>query len=66
VDTCEQFLEDTTTTLRELNEVLLQDTRLLQALLQDIEQLAAEASAPEAEAATRHAESSRPAWSGPP
>ncbi len=54
VDTCEQLLEDTTTTLRELNEVLLQDTSHLQAVLQDIEQLAADANAPEAEAATRH------------
>lgn len=42
VETCEELLETTAATLRELNEVLLRDAGHLQALLQDIEQLAAE------------------------
>jgi len=42
VDACESLLDQTSTTLRELNEVLLQDAAHLQALLQDIEQLAAD------------------------
>jgi len=40
VGDCEQLLEDTAATLRELNEVLLRDSAHLQALLQDIEQAA--------------------------
>jgi chromosome partition protein MukF len=48
VGDCEQLLDDTSTTLRELNEVLLRDSAHLQALLQDIEQVATEARADEA------------------
>jgi len=48
VGDCEQLLDDTSTTLRELNEVLLRDSAHLQALLHDIEQVATEASAEEA------------------
>lgn len=40
VDACEDLLASTSTTLRELNEVLLQDTAHLQALLQEIQDLA--------------------------
>ncbi|MDW7710786.1 MAG: hypothetical protein SCH98_09945 [Deferrisomatales bacterium] len=48
VGDCEQLLDDTSTTLRELGEVLLRDSAHLQALLQDIEQVATEARADEA------------------
>ncbi len=48
VGDCEQLLDDTSTTLRELNEVLLRDSSHLQAVLQDIEQVATEASAEDA------------------
>ncbi len=48
VGACEQLLDDTSTTLRELNEVLLRDSAHLQALLQDIEQVATDASADDA------------------
>ena len=40
VDACEDLLQGTSSTLRELNEVLLQDAAHLQALLQEIEDLA--------------------------
>jgi len=50
VGDCEQLLDDSSTTLRELGEILLRDTAQLQAVLQDIEQLAADAAAGEAEA----------------
>ena len=50
VGDCERLLDDTSTTLRELNEVLLRDSAHLQALLQDIEQAATEAEAAEAAA----------------
>ena len=50
VGECERLLDDTSTTLRELNEVLLRDSAHLQALLQDIEQAATEAEATEAAA----------------
>ena len=40
VDDCEAILEDTSSTLRELNEILLRDVSHLQNLLQDIEQAA--------------------------
>ena len=57
VGDCEALLEQTSTTLRELNEVLLQDAVHLQALLQDIEQLAADfPHAPAEQAAQRVAE----------
>jgi chromosome partition protein MukF len=48
VGDCERLLDDTSTTLRELNEVLLRDSAHLQALLQDIEQAATDAEAVEA------------------
>jgi chromosome partition protein MukF len=48
VGDCEQLLDDTSTTLRELNEVLLRDSAHLQALLQEIEQAATEASVEDA------------------
>lgn len=48
VGDCEHLLDDTSTTLRELNEVLLRDSAHLQALLHDIEQAASEARAVEA------------------
>lgn len=48
VGSCEQLLDETSTTLGELNEVLLRDSAHLQALLQDIEQVAGEADAREA------------------
>lgn len=48
VGDCERLLDDTSTTLRELNEVLLRDSAHLQALLQDIEQVATEAEVTEA------------------
>jgi chromosome partition protein MukF len=48
VDECELLLEETSTTLRELNEVLLHDSAHLQALLQDIENAANEARATDA------------------
>jgi chromosome partition protein MukF len=51
VDRCEALLDTTTTTLRELNEVLLRDTHHFVALLQDIQTLAADASQRDAEAA---------------
>lgn len=53
VERCESLLEDTARTLAELNEVLLRDTSQLQALLQDIEQLASDKGAPAAVEACR-------------
>lgn len=51
IDRCQGLLESTSATLRELNEVLLRDSSVLLALLQDIEELAVAAGASEAEAA---------------
>ncbi len=51
IDRCQDLLESTSATLRELNEVLLRDSSVLLALLQDIEDLAIAAGEPEAEAA---------------
>jgi chromosome partition protein MukF len=51
---CEDLLEKTTGTLRELNEILLRDTNHLLALLQDIQNLAATAEQVDAEAAAQH------------
>ena len=53
VERCEALLEETARTLAELNEVLLRDTSQMQALLQDIEQLAADGGAEEAAEASR-------------
>ena len=51
IDRCQDLLESTSATLRELNEVLLRDTSVLLGLLQDIEELAIAAGEPDGEAA---------------
>jgi len=51
---CEQLLEQTSGTLRELNEILLRDTNHLLAQLQEIQNLAAAAEQLDAEAAAQH------------
>jgi chromosome partition protein MukF len=51
IDRCQGLLESTSATLRELNEVLLRDTSVLLAVLQDIEDLAVAAGEADAEAA---------------
>ncbi|HEY8375314.1 MAG TPA: hypothetical protein VIK91_02445 [Nannocystis sp.] len=51
IDACERLLDDTATTLQELNQVLMRDTGHMLGLLQEIEQAAAAASAREAEEA---------------
>lgn len=53
VDACEDLLQETAATLRELHEVLLRDTTQLQNLLGEIEALAGEAGVIEAEDAVR-------------
>jgi chromosome partition protein MukF len=53
VDRCQALLDATSTTLRELNHVLLHDTHQLQATLQELQELATNAGAVEAEAAAR-------------
>ncbi|GMU22533.1 MAG: hypothetical protein AMXMBFR13_26190 [Phycisphaerae bacterium] len=53
VDRCQHLLDDTTTTLAELNSVLLHDTHQILAVLSDIEQAAALARMSEAEEATQ-------------
>lgn len=53
VDRCQHLLDDTTSTLAELNSVLLHDTHQILAVLSDIEQAAAQASMAEAEEATQ-------------
>jgi chromosome partition protein MukF len=50
VDRCQAVLDATTSTLRELNEILLRDTHHFVALLQEIQSLAAAASNTDAEA----------------
>jgi chromosome partition protein MukF len=54
VDRCQALLDATSTTLRELNQVLLHDTHQLQTTLQELQELAANAGADEAEAAARN------------
>jgi chromosome partition protein MukF len=54
VDRCQALLDTTSSTLRELNHVLLHDTHQLQATLQEILELAANGGAEEAEAAARN------------
>lgn len=49
IEACENLLENTSATLRELNEVLLEDSTHLRALIQHIEQLAMDAGADEAQ-----------------
>lgn len=67
VDACEELLESTSSTLRELHDVLLQDTTHLSVLLQELEQLATrarEAAALEAiRSASEHVERVA-AWGG--
>lgn len=53
IGSCEELLEETSTTLRELNEILLRDLGHLQAQLTEIESMAYEAGEREAEAATQ-------------
>jgi chromosome partition protein MukF len=53
VDQCQQLLDDTTTTLSELNTVLLHDTHQILAVLSDIEQIAHQTTMSEAEEATQ-------------
>jgi chromosome partition protein MukF len=53
VDQCQQLLDDTTTTLSELNSVLLHDTHQILTVLSDIEQLACQATVAEAEEAAQ-------------
>lgn len=53
IESCEALLDATSTTLRELNEILLRDLGHLQAQLTDIETLAAEAGETESEAAAQ-------------
>jgi chromosome partition protein MukF len=51
IDRCQDLLESTSATLRELNEVLLRDTAMLLAMLQDIEDLAVAAGEADSESA---------------
>lgn len=53
VGVCEQLLDATSATLRELNEVLLRDTHQFLTVLQEIQRLAGEADRPEAEEAAQ-------------
>jgi chromosome partition protein MukF len=53
VDRCQSLLESSTTTLRELNEVLLRDAHRLSMSLQEIQELALAANASAAEEAAR-------------
>jgi chromosome partition protein MukF len=57
IEQCEKLLETMARTLRELNEVLLRDTSHIQSLLQEIQQLASEAGADEAEESAQQVES---------
>lgn len=54
VDSCQSLLEATSHTLRELNQVLLRDTHEIQALLQDLQDLAISGNSNEAELAIRN------------
>lgn len=51
IEACERLLDETATTLQELNTVLMRDTDLMLTLLQEIEQAAATVDAHDAEAA---------------
>lgn len=55
VERCQTLLEVMSTTLRELNEMLLRDSHQLQGLLQDVQELAIAADADAAEHAVRRA-----------
>ena len=50
---CQELLESTSTTLSELNQILLRDTHQLQSLLQDVQERAVASGIAEAEAAAR-------------
>jgi chromosome partition protein MukF len=54
VDSCQGLLEATSHTLQELNQVLLRDTHEIQALLQDLQELAIAGQSEEAELAVRN------------
>jgi chromosome partition protein MukF len=56
VDRCQDLLDDTTSTLAELNTVLLHDSNQIQMMLQDIEQLASGSGVHEAEEALARVE----------
>ena len=56
IEQCEMLLETMARTLRELNEVLLRDTSHIQSLLQEIQQLASDAGADEAEESAQQVE----------
>lgn len=53
IERCQELLDTTTNTLRELNEILLRDTHHFVALLQDIQTLATAAHSDEAEEAAQ-------------
>lgn len=53
LDRCQELLEATSATLRELNQVLLHDMHEVQTSLQDVQELAVAQAQPEAEQATR-------------
>ncbi|HYQ16558.1 MAG TPA: condensin subunit MukF, partial [Polyangiaceae bacterium] len=55
VESCQTLLESTASTLRDLNHVLLSESHRLQALLEDLQELALNHAAPAAEAAIRRA-----------
>jgi chromosome partition protein MukF len=55
VERCQSLLEVMSTTLRELNEMLLRDAHQLQGVLQDVQELAVAAAAGDAEHAVRRA-----------
>jgi len=55
VDSCQALLESTASTLRDLNHVLLSESHRLQALLEDLQELALTAGATAAEEAIRRA-----------
>ncbi|HYP87645.1 MAG TPA: condensin subunit MukF [Polyangiaceae bacterium] len=55
VESCQTLLESTASTLRDLNHVLLSESHRLQALLEDMQELALHHQAPAAEAAIRRA-----------
>ncbi len=52
IEACEALLEETATTLRELNDILLRDSATLQTLLQDIGEIARESDNVEGQRAT--------------
>jgi chromosome partition protein MukF len=54
VERCQALLDRMTATLQELNEVLLRDNSQIQMLLQEVQQAAGVAGAPEAEDAAQH------------